>query len=175
MAESNCHSHFAGPASQGLSRRNRFRGPNGTHRGAKRIREGDRLDAGNRGSACSYVLSPFAPCAVCALEGRLESQLEDVIAVFMGTAIVLIPVLGLTIRFTVKPVLEALIQAGVIGGQKTQGAQASQADLLRLERRVLELEQRLTKVKERARPELAAVDPVGNEAQLLPDVQRVGR
>ncbi|MDP1827594.1 MAG: hypothetical protein Q8L48_30260 [Archangium sp.] len=65
-------------------------------------------------------------------------NLTELAAVIMSCLIVLIPVMGVTARFAVKPLIDALVQSGVLGALK-QGA--PEAELGRLSRRVLELEQ----------------------------------
>jgi hypothetical protein len=74
-------------------------------------------------------------------------NLLDLVGITGGILIVLIPVMGATIRFTAKPLIEALKSAGLLGAVPTAAGNASARDLELLSRRVLELEQELAKVK----------------------------
>jgi len=70
-------------------------------------------------------------------------DLPELVGVFMGMMLVLVPVMGATLRFAAKPLVEALVASGLF--QRT--VIAPEADSARLERRVLELEQELSKLK----------------------------
>ncbi len=70
-------------------------------------------------------------------------NLPELAGVVMGMMMVLIPITGATIRFAAKPLVEALTMSGLF----QRSATALPADTGRLERRVLELEQELSKVK----------------------------
>ncbi len=72
-------------------------------------------------------------------------NLNELAGVVLGMMVVLIPVMGATVRFAAKPLVEALRQSGVIGPQAQQTYEAS--ELGRLSRRVLELEQVLERQK----------------------------
>ena len=61
-------------------------------------------------------------------------HLEDIFGILSASAIVGLPMLGLTIRFAVKPLLDSYAQA-------FPSPLRSQAEFDRLERRVKELEQ----------------------------------
>jgi hypothetical protein len=87
----------------------------------------------------------------------LPVSLPDVIGVTLGTMVVLIPVLGATIRFAAKPLVDALRSAGVIGSQQVALGAASSRDVDLLSRRVLELEQEVAKLKGTARVD-ASID-----------------
>lgn len=91
-------------------------------------------------------------------------DLPELMGILVGGMTVLIPIMGLTLRYAVKPVLDALISAGVLN-TATLG---SDAQLGRLQRRVLELEQELDKLKPAALPEPLA--PIENDA--APSEQR---
>lgn len=69
----------------------------------------------------------------------LPIDLTSVIAVIMGTSIVLIPVIGLTARFALKPTVEALSR--VFEGR------SKDETVLMLERRVALLEQQVDAVE----------------------------
>ena len=58
--------------------------------------------------------------------------------------------MGATLRFAIKPLVDALIQAGVLGPRN----QPNEVELGRLSRRVLELEQEVARLKS---PPLPAV------------------
>ena len=66
-------------------------------------------------------------------------NLTELAGVVMGTLIVLIPIMGATARFAAKPLVDALLQSGLLGNR----APTSDVELGRLSRRVLELEQEL--------------------------------
>ena len=103
-------------------------------------------------------------------------NLTDVMGMSLGMLVLLIPIFGLTLRFSVKPLVEALIRAGVLKASQPQTAAdgAGQKELARLERRVLELEQEVAKLKGPKRPELAAVDQgVDDEVGRGPALERV--
>jgi hypothetical protein len=90
-------------------------------------------------------------------------DLPQLVAISLSLMLFIIPVLGATVRWAIKPVLEALLQAGVIGpASRTQLPAGDDKPVERLERRVLELEQELNKVKalSGALPAHSAVDPL---------------
>lgn len=66
----------------------------------------------------------------------LPIDVTSIVAVMMGTSCVLIPILGLTLRFAVKPVIEAYARA-------FPSPRRQELELERLERRVRELEDAL--------------------------------
>ena len=82
-------------------------------------------------------------------------DLQAVIGIIGGMLMVLIPVMGATIRFSAKPLIELLTQTGVIGGTAVRPAQEapSKKEHELLARRVLELEQELSKLKALRAPE----------------------
>ena len=91
------------------------------------------------------------------VRGFMEIQpvnLNEIVGVTLGMLVVLIPIMGATVRFAARPLVEALLQAGVIG-PRTQAA--TDSELGRLSRRVLELEQELQRRK------LEAFAPLGAE------------
>lgn len=90
-------------------------------------------------------------------------NLNEIVGVTLGMLVVLIPVFGATIRFAARPLVDALMQAGVIG-PRTQAA--NEAELGRLSRRVLELEQELSRRK------LEAIAPIGGEPSRSIELQR---
>lgn len=65
----------------------------------------------------------------------LPINVPEAIAVFMGCSVLLVPVAGFTLRFALKPLVEALVQA------RTE--RVPHAQLALLERRVTLLEQDL--------------------------------
>lgn len=71
-------------------------------------------------------------------------NLTELTAVVMSCLIVLIPIMGVTARFAIRPLLDGLVQSGVLGALKQA---APEAELGRLSRRVLELEQEVTRLK----------------------------
>ena len=73
----------------------------------------------------------------------------------MSLFIILIPVLGATVRFAARPLVDALLQSGALGSR----AQFENAELARLTRRVLELEQEVARTK----GELRGVSPITDE------------
>lgn len=90
-------------------------------------------------------------------------NLQEIVGVTLGMLVVLIPVFGATVRFAARPLVEALLQAGVIG-PRTQAA--TESELGRLSRRVLELEQELQRRK------LEAIVPVSAEPSRSVELQR---
>lgn len=90
-------------------------------------------------------------------------NLNEIVGVTLGMLVVLIPIFGATIRFAARPLVEALLQAGVIG-PRTQAA--TESELGRLSRRVLELEQEL------ARRRLEAIAPISAEPGRTLELQR---
>lgn len=82
----------------------------------------------------------------------LPVDLNAVLGIFLGSLIVLIPVAGLTARFALKPVVEAIARA--------RGAQQSPQAVALLERRLTLLEQQLQQVD-------ASVDRMAEELQFL--------
>lgn len=82
----------------------------------------------------------------------------ELIGVSGGILIVLVPIIGATIKFAAKPLVDSLIAAGVIGPKK-----GGEEDLARLSRRVLELEQEVQSMKRMSLPPVSSV-----ESELLP-------
>lgn len=80
-------------------------------------------------------------------------DLTEVIGVTLGMLVVLIPVAGVTLRFAAKPLVDALVQSGLLSRTPQS---ASEGELGRLQRRVLELEQQVAKLK--AAEPIAALD-----------------
>lgn len=90
-------------------------------------------------------------------------NLTEVIGVTLGMLVVLIPIAGATIRFAAKPLVDALVHSGLL----SRSPQATNdAELGRLQRRVLELEQQVAKLK--AAEPIAALD-----AELSAELRRV--
>lgn len=80
-------------------------------------------------------------------------DLKELIGMTLGMLVVLIPVTGFTIRFAAKPLVDALVQSGLLA---RPAERASEADVARLQRRVLELEQQVAKL--RTSESLASLD-----------------
>jgi hypothetical protein len=100
-------------------------------------------------------------------------DLQAVIGIIGGMLMVLIPVMGATIRFSAKPLIELLTQTGVIGSAAARATleAPSKKEHELLARRVLELEQELAKVKALKAPEPLAqleadASPAGRSAEL---------
>lgn len=70
-------------------------------------------------------------------------NLAEVMGIGLGMMVVLIPIMGATVRFAAKPLIDALLQAGLLSPR----APTSDSELGRLSRRVLELEQELARRK----------------------------
>jgi|GEM_PF-368528 hypothetical protein len=85
-------------------------------------------------------------------------DLTALAAVVLGSMVVLIPIMGATLRFAGRPLIEALLQSGLIGRQ--QQPSVDQAELARLTRRVLELEQALAAQKNPPLAPIASPEPV---------------
>lgn len=99
-------------------------------------------------------------------------DLTATLGVVLGMMVVLIPITGLTLRFAAKPLIDALLQSGLLGANRA----ADSGELGRLSRRVLELEQELAKQKglllpvSDGRSEAVSLSPrekVGVRAELL--------
>lgn len=69
----------------------------------------------------------------------LPIDLTALVAIFFGCLIVLIPLAGITARFTIKPIAEALARA--------RESQSSNRDLELLEKRLALVEQQLQSVE----------------------------
>lgn len=80
-------------------------------------------------------------------------NLVELMGVTLGMLVVLIPVAGVTLRFAAKPLVEALVSSGML---HRSAQPANEAELGRLQRRVLELEQQVAKLK--AAEPIAALD-----------------
>lgn len=88
-------------------------------------------------------------------------NLAEVMGIGLGMLVVLVPIFGLTVRFAAMPLVEALVRAGLIGPRSQT---VHDAELGRLSRRVLELEQELSRRKVELLP-----SPVSDErAEALP-------
>ena len=70
-------------------------------------------------------------------------NLTDLLSAFMALSLLLVPVIGLTVRFAAKPMVDALLQSGLLSPR----TQVNDSELGRLSRRVLELEQELERRK----------------------------
>jgi hypothetical protein len=104
----------------------------------------------------------------------LPIDLTALVASTLGMMVVIIPVLGLTIRFAARPLVEALRSAGVIGTPAlAQGGAASTRDLELLARRVVELEQEVARLKGLPARGEAPVDPLAAGAPLAGEGQRL--
>ncbi len=99
-------------------------------------------------------------------------NLSDVLGIVGGMLIVLIPVIGVTIRFAAKPLVEALKAVGVLGPQSAVAGSASARDVELLSRRVLELEQEVAKLKA---PALPTTSSTAMDAQVVPIDRQVVR
>jgi hypothetical protein len=74
-------------------------------------------------------------------------NLVELVGTFFGMMVVLIPVMGVTVRYAAKPLIDALLHSGLIGPTRVAPPQEHLAELARLSRRVLELEQALGRRK----------------------------
>jgi hypothetical protein len=76
-------------------------------------------------------------------------DLKELVGITLGMLVVLIPVMGATIRFAAKPLIDVLVQSGIIGSKDAQAAlnAPTKSELERLSRRVLELEQEVRGLK----------------------------
>jgi hypothetical protein len=102
----------------------------------------------------------------------LPVDLTALVASTLGMMVVLIPVLGLTVRFAAKPLLEALRAAGILGAQ-APGTGLPARDLELLARRVLELEQEVAQLRGLPARSQAAVDPQAAGAGYQAEPSRV--
>jgi hypothetical protein len=98
----------------------------------------------------------------------LPVNITDLIGITGSMLLVLIPVIGLTVRFAAKPFVEALLRLGVGQAFERQqvGEVASSKELAMLTRRVLELEQELDKLKGQPGRQLAAVADVSSDGSV---------
>jgi hypothetical protein len=76
-------------------------------------------------------------------------DVKDLIGISVGMLVVLIPVIGLTIRFAAKPLVDSLISAGVLGTPQARAALEgpTRRELELMARRMLELEQEVARLK----------------------------
>jgi hypothetical protein len=86
-------------------------------------------------------------------------DLPELIGTMMGVSIPLMAVIGLVLRFALKPLIEAMAKARP---ENVTSGNGSEAELARLSRRVLELEQALGK---RHLEPVASIEPAPNENQ----------
>ena len=91
---------------------------------------------------------PFATLAVP--QAILPVDLTALLAVFMGTSIVLIPIIGLTARFALKPTVEAL--------SKFFEKKGSDEAVLILERRMALIEHQMEAIESNVRTLAEAAD-----------------
>jgi hypothetical protein len=103
----------------------------------------------------------------------LPIDLTALVASTLGMMVVIIPIIGLTIRFASRPLVEALRAAGVIGAQPQLTGGVPVRDFELLSRRVLELEQELSRLKGLPAAGEAGVDPLATGAPLASGGQRV--
>jgi hypothetical protein len=100
----------------------------------------------------------------------LPIDLTALIASTLGMMVVIIPVLGLTIRFAAKPLVEALRSVGVLGGPVGSGIPARDFELL--SRKVLELEQEVSRLKGLPARGQSSVDPLAGGMASPVEAQR---
>jgi hypothetical protein len=74
-------------------------------------------------------------------------NLVELVGTFFGLLVVLIPVLGVTVRYAARPLIDALLHSGLLGPTRVAAPEQHLAELARLSRRVLELEQALGRRK----------------------------
>jgi len=107
----------------------------------------------------------------------LPIDLPELIGISLSMLLVLIPVIGATIRFAGKPFVEALLKLGVGNvldpARSLPADAASQRDVEMLSRRVLELEQELTKLKGGRGQMLAIADVTGDVEPERRGVERI--
>lgn len=70
-------------------------------------------------------------------------NLTELLTALMAMSLILIPITGWTVRFAAKPIVDALLQSGLLAPRN----QVNDTELGRLSRRVLELEQELDRRK----------------------------
>jgi hypothetical protein len=83
-------------------------------------------------------------------------NLPELAAVILGMMMVLIPIMGATVRFAARPLVEALMMSGLL--EKRTATPESTPELGRLTRRVVELEQELAQLKAGAPADLPLAD-----------------
>ncbi|MFO0598871.1 MAG: hypothetical protein U0228_26425 [Myxococcaceae bacterium] len=76
-------------------------------------------------------------------------NLPELVGVTLGMMMVLIPIMGATVRFAARPLVEALLMSGVLGKKSQPEATP---DVGRLTRRIVELEQEVALLKARSEP-----------------------
>lgn len=119
--------------------------------------------------------APVHPPLLFAAE-FLPIDLTQLVGISMSMLLVLIPVIGATVRFAGKPFVEALLKLGVGHVFEPRGAMdpGTANEVARLSRRVLELEQEVDKLKGlSARQIVAVADVVGDGLAEHPELKRV--
>ena len=97
----------------------------------------------------------------------LPIDLTEIIAVFMGISIVLIPVIGLTARFAIKPVVEALTKGLESRGQD-ETVRILERRIALLEAQVESMEHSVARVEEAADFEARLRRPIPPETSQQP-------
>ena len=82
-------------------------------------------------------------------------NLPELAAVILGMMMVLIPIMGATVRFAARPLVEALMMSGLL---EKRTATPESTPELGLTRRVVELEQELAQLKAGAPADLPLAD-----------------
>lgn len=106
----------------------------------------------------------------------LPIDLVQLIGISLSMLMLLIPVIGATIRFAGKPFVEALLKLGVGHVFEPRGAfdAGTATEVARLSRRVLELEQEVDKLKGLPARQIVAVADVVGDAHAEPrELKRV--
>lgn len=85
-------------------------------------------------------------------------NLPELAAVILGMMMVLIPIMGATVRFAARPLVEALVMSGLLEKRTTPVSPEATPELGRLTRRVLELEQELAQLKAGTASDLPLAD-----------------
>lgn len=78
-------------------------------------------------------------------------NLTEMIGVTLGMMMVLIPIMGATVRFAARPLVEALLMSGLLE-KKAPLPESASPELGRLSRRIVELEQEVALLKARSEP-----------------------
>lgn len=97
----------------------------------------------------------------------LPIDLTEIIAVFMGISIVLIPVIGLTARFAIKPIVEALTKGLEARGQE-ETVRILERRIGLLESQVESMEHTVARVEEATAFEARLRAPAPSDSDELP-------
>jgi hypothetical protein len=110
---------------------------------------------------------PFASLALLQVPPIMPINLTELLAVFMGISIVLIPVLGITARFALKPTVEALSRL-FEGRGSDEAVSILERRMALMEQQIESIESNVHRLVEMGEFQHELHSPMADQAQLPP-------